>query len=327
MSSIALIVGGLLIALLIGVFILRNNTGTPGLFKTLKGEAKSMAAYDAVLAHWPVAHEERDHYLTLMDMPTRFGTTHVIVSGHEGAQPIVLLHGQDSSATSWIYNVADLGQDFRVYAVDTIGDMGKSKPTIFPASREDYAEWILDVFDQLKIKKADLVGLSYGGFLAVNFSIAHPDRVDHMVLLAPGIPNFGPPTLQWANYGEPMLLLPSRLTVARFINGSSTKGYSKDDPVEEQMIVGMMNMQKVSFMRPVFTDKELNQILTPTLLLIGDHEIMYEPQKALDNAARLIPNLQEELIPNANHMLNSDQPDRIDTSIIKFFAPDPEPGN
>ena len=284
-------------------------------FRSPEGEAKSMAAYESALAHWPVPYKE-------LDIPTQFGTTHIILNGPVGTKPIVLLHGQDSSATSWIYNIADLSWDFRTYAVDTIGDMGKSEPTRLPTSRQDYTEWLLNVFDQLKLENAGLIGLSYGGFPALNFSIAYPEQVNLIVLLAPGIPNFGPPTLQWANYGMPMILLPSRFTVERFINGTSTKGYLKEDPVQEQMIIGITNMQNVSFMRPVFTDEELSHVIAPTLLLIGDHEIMYKPQKALDNAARLIPNLQTELVPNANHMLNSDQPELIDARVLQFLALD-----
>jgi pimeloyl-ACP methyl ester carboxylesterase len=79
-------------------------------------------------------------------------------------------------------------------------------------------------------------------------------------------------------------------------------------------------MQSASFMRPIFTDEELSQVTAPTLLLIGDHEIMYEPQKALDNAARLILDLQAELVPNASHMLNSDQPELIDARVLQFLA-------
>jgi len=282
------------------------------IFKSPEGEAKSIAAYDDVLKRWPVPYEE-------LDLPTRFGTTHIIVSGSIEAKPMILLHGQDSCAISWIYNIADLSQASRVYAVDTIGDIGKSKPIQLPNSREDYARWLLEIFDQLKLEKADLMGLSYGGFLAMNFALDYPERVNRIVLLAPGIPNFGPPTLQWANYGMPMMLLPSRLTVKRFINGASTKGYSKEDPVYEQMIIGMTNMRSVSFMRPVFTEEELKRMTVPILLLIGEHEIMYEPKKALNRATRLIPELRAELIPGAGHMLNSDQPEEVDQYILGFL--------
>jgi pimeloyl-ACP methyl ester carboxylesterase len=57
----------------------------------------------------------------------------------------------------------------------------------------------------------------------------------------------------------------------------------------------------------------------PTLLLIGDHEIMYEPNKAIDCATRLIPGLQAKLIRNANHMLNSDQSVRVNQLILDFL--------
>ncbi len=281
-------------------------------FKSPEGEIRNLAAYDCVLSQWPVSYEE-------VEVPTQFGTTHLIACGPNSGKPLILLHGQDSSAISWIYNVAELSRAFRVYALDTIGDIGKSKPTHQPNSREEYAQWMLEVFDQLKIEKADLVGLSYGGFLATNFALAYPERVNRIGLLSPGIPNFGPPTLQWANYGMPMMFFPSRSTIKRFISGISLKGYSPEDPVHEQMIIGIMNMRKVSFMRPVFTEEEFKRMQMPVLLLIGDHEIMYAPQKALTNAARLIPGLQAELIPHASHMLNRDQAEMINARLLHFL--------
>jgi pimeloyl-ACP methyl ester carboxylesterase len=132
-------------------------------FKSPEGEAKSLAAYEYALSHCPVSYEE-------LDLPTHFGTTHIIVSGPTSGKPILLLHGQDSCAISWIYNVAELSRAFRIFALDTIGDIGKSKPTRLPQSREEYAKWMLEVFDQLRIEKDDLIGLSYGGFLASNFA-------------------------------------------------------------------------------------------------------------------------------------------------------------
>ena len=60
------------------------------LFKTPEGEARCMRAYEDALAHWPVPYEK-------LDLTTRFGSTHVIVSSPKGEKSLILLHGQDSS--------------------------------------------------------------------------------------------------------------------------------------------------------------------------------------------------------------------------------------
>jgi pimeloyl-ACP methyl ester carboxylesterase len=161
----------------------------------------------------------------------------------------------------------------------------------------------------------------------VNFALAFPKRVRRIVLMAPGIPNFGPMTLQWANYGMPMILLPSRTTIRRFIRGVSTNGYQADDPVYEQMIVGMPQLRHPTFVRPVFSDAELRELRAPTLLLIGDHEIMYEPRRALERATQLLPNLRAKLVPNAGHMLNSDQPAVVDERMLQFLSDDMKEGS
>lgn len=162
--------------------------------------------------------------------------------------------------------------------------------------------------------------MSYGGFLALNFTLQFSERVKRMILLAPGIPNFGPPTARWAYYGMPMLLFPSRLTIQRFINGASTHGYRHQDPVQEQMMVSVPYLRERTFLRPVFKDEELRSIKTPCLLLIGDHEILYDPMRASQRACQRIPGLKAVIIPNAGHLLNSDQADIVNQQILTFLS-------
>jgi hypothetical protein len=98
------------------------------IFRTPASQAKYMASYDAVLALWPVPYES-------FDVPTRFGKTHVIASGPKEAQPLVLLHATSASATMWFPNIADLSREFRVYALDIIGDAGKSVVSHLPQNK------------------------------------------------------------------------------------------------------------------------------------------------------------------------------------------------
>ena len=147
-------------------------------FKTEAAEARYMAAYDAVLAKWPVAYEE-------ITVPTRLGATHVIASGPADAPPLVLLHAMMATATVWRPNVEALSEHFRVYAVDTVGQGGRTVASRKIESRRDYADWLNDLFDGLGIARASIVGNSYGGFIALNQAAMAPERIDRMVLISP----------------------------------------------------------------------------------------------------------------------------------------------
>jgi pimeloyl-ACP methyl ester carboxylesterase len=60
----------------------------------------------------------------------------------------------------WGPNIAALSRQYRVYALDTIGDFGKSildDPKLYPKSAKDYCIWLIDVFDGLGISQASVV--------------------------------------------------------------------------------------------------------------------------------------------------------------------------
>ena len=84
----------------------RARASQPSAFKTPEGEARYLAAYDAALKLWPVPYDE-------IDIPTRFGTTHVVVSGANDAPPLVLLHGYMATSVMWSPNMIDFSQDYR----------------------------------------------------------------------------------------------------------------------------------------------------------------------------------------------------------------------
>jgi hypothetical membrane protein len=96
-------------------------SGSRSPFKTPEGEATYQAAYEAAMKLWPVPYEERE-------IPTRFGMTHVVISGPEDAPPLVLLHGYMATLMMWAPNIADFSKDYRVYAIDVMGQPSRSIP-------------------------------------------------------------------------------------------------------------------------------------------------------------------------------------------------------
>jgi hypothetical protein len=107
------------------------NLSRPSAFKTPEGEARYLAAYDAALKLWPVPYDQ-------IDIPTRFGTTHVVVSGPKDGPPLVLLHGYMATSVMWSPNVIDFSKDYRVYAIDTMGQPSKSIPGESIRNAADY---------------------------------------------------------------------------------------------------------------------------------------------------------------------------------------------
>lgn len=98
---------------------------------------------------------------------------------------------------------------------------------LLPRSRDEYAVWLTEAIRGVGLARTSLVGMSYGGFLALNLALASPAIVDKLVLLAPGV-RFAPPTRRWL-WGMPMVLCPSPFTVRLFFERASVRGYPARD--------------------------------------------------------------------------------------------------
>ena len=279
------------------------------IFTTSEGREKYIKAYDAMFSLWKVPHDA-------IDVMTSFGSTHINVSGPSDGPPLILLHSSGLSSTAWYLNIAELSVDHRVFAVDTIGDAGKSTAERIMEQRADYANWLREVFDGLNIEKAHLLGHSHGGWLSLNMALAHPDRVQKIVLLAPAASLLPLSLISQIGLRVPLKLrLPAR-TMFKIVASRGT--------VFEETFIQMMDMVTryclpVIMFPTVFTDAELKQISLPTLLLIGSEEKIYNPKKAIERAQRLLPNLTAEIIPHARHTLHMEQPQIINSHILEFL--------
>lgn len=147
-------------------------------FKSDAGRTAVLAAYREILAVWPVPHEERR-------VATRFGETFVVLSGPADAPPLVLLHGAQANTAAYVFEIESWAAHFRVYAIDTIGDAGLSAEARPPLDSDAHTLWLDDVLTGLAIPRAQLVGTSMGGWLALDYATRRPDRVEALALLCP----------------------------------------------------------------------------------------------------------------------------------------------
>ena len=67
---------------------------------------------------------------------------------------------------------------------------------------------------------------------------------------------------------------------------------------------------------------DLQKIKTPTLLLLGDHEILYEADQAIKRAEELMENIQTAIIPHASHAVNWEHTELVNSYILDFLSGD-----
>ena len=301
----------------------------PTAFKSPRGEAEYIAAYEATMRLWPVPYEP-------MDLESRFGRTHLVACGPEQAPPLVLLHCFFTSLAVWAYNVAELSREHRVYALDMMGQPSKSIPDQPIRNREEMAEWLTDTLDQLGIGQMDLVGYSYGGFAALNYAMRAPGRVKKLVLLSPA-GGLVPLWKQFYLRGILSLGIPSpSLRLSRFwanswFNLFFYKPNRKDEMTQrivnrlsEQFARGLRYFRLGAMVPPsIYADEELRNVRSATLLLIGREESLYDPVPAITRAKRLIPNIEGELVSHASHDLPVSLPAAVNQRILAFIAAAP----
>lgn len=95
---------------------------------------------------------------------------------------VILLHGLGGSSANWAPNIAPLAQKYRVLVPDQIG-FGKSDKPMLNYRVATLVDFLDGFYKQVGVQKATLVGNSLGGFTAAAFAIAHPEKVDKLVLV------------------------------------------------------------------------------------------------------------------------------------------------
>jgi pimeloyl-ACP methyl ester carboxylesterase len=282
-------------------------------WKTDAGRAPYIEAYDAAMRLWPVPFESRY-------VDTRFGSTHVVVSGSPELPPVVLLHAAHGvGATQWYTNAEQLCQHHRLYAVDFVGGAGKGKQTRPILDRKDCSDWLADVIVGLGLNRPAVVGSSQGGWLALNLALLEPERVGLLCLLAPAAS-----IVPFRLVTQLMIRLPmqpawtGRPLIKALFGGRA----AVPDEIVDLLTLHLKHFryQRRPVIPGVFPEAELRRLESPTLLLVGDHEIIYDPATVLEKAERLIPRIEAELVEGSGHLINMERPKFCSERLLRFLS-------
>ncbi|MDQ5819931.1 MAG: alpha/beta hydrolase [Actinomycetota bacterium] len=248
-----------------------------------------------------------------------------------GSGPAVtLIHEGIADRRMWREAVPVLEPHFTVVTYDQRG-FGDSS---LPSGTATYVDDLRALLDHLGLERTTLVGASLGGRVALELTLFQPERVDRLVLVAAGLPDW-----DWSDevkrfgeqedqaYGAGDLDRAVELNLALWVDGPG-RG---PDAVDPAMRAFVGEMQRRAFEIPL-PDPEptsppplepparrrLGHIAMPTLVMIGDADVE-DMQQIADVLAEGIPGAQKVTLADTAHMIPLERPAEFNRILLDFL--------
>ena len=283
--------------------------GEPGSWVSPAAREKFMAAYEQAFALWPQPYEEYD-----VETATTTTRVHAYRPNPDGP-PVVLLTGAGYNASNWYPHVAALAADGPVYGIDMPGDPNPSIARAMVTPPESCAAWLDELLGQLTDQPAHLVGMSYGGWVAMNQALRAPERVASITLLDPaGLTKLDVRFWWWLNINGLASLTPTplRRRLARWLDSPTMM----ERELMTLMWAGIRGYRMEPKFPGVLTDDELNAITVPVLLTTGARSSLITPEQARDRASHM-PHAQVAIVPGSHG--GFDRVDELNNQIAAFI--------
>jgi len=285
-------------------------------FRSDERAARYLQLYDrTVEENWPVEHDE-------LDLPSRFGITHVRVSGTGQGVPLLLVHPTTGSSAGWYPLIGTLcAAERRVYTPDTIGGAGRSVHTAPIATGADLATWLDEVLDGLELDRVHLMGYSEGGWIAASHAAGsnRPERLASLALIEPA----GAITAVPARFLAGMVLRGMRVMLSRdkpaavrrfnrWMNGEVELTDAQVELIEAA--IGSFQ-QRLPTPSPL-SDEQLRAITAPTLLVLGADSRLHDAAAVRDRAQMLLPDVTVDMIADAGHGVGFQHPQQVAARLL-----------
>lgn len=265
-------------------------------FKSEEGKQKIHELYRGLLVQWPIPKTERF-------VDTCLGHTFVIECGDASKPPLILLHGSVSNSFTWMGDVARFSQQHHVFAVDLVGEPGYSAESRPTYESGDYARWLLDVITALNLDRVSMVGLSLGGWMALDFATTYPDKVRKIALICPG--GLGrqrlsllPKAIFYSLFGQW-----GRDRMTRMLNGGPLP---KSEKLQQAMNITMAFNQhfrpRTGFLL-IFSAERLAKLTMPVLVYFGDRDAVLDGAASLQHARDHIPQCRAVELKHTGHLI------------------------
>jgi len=245
-------------------------------------------------------------------------------------RPLVLIHAGIAHLEMWDGQVDALAQQYQVIRYDVRGE-GQSVDS--PGRYTDHDD-LRELLTYLGLERVILVGASNGGRIAIDFTLAYPNVVQALVLVASAVTGY---EYQYVDEATEQLdaaidtameqgnmALAAELEIQLWVDGPQRTPDQVDPQVRARALA--MNLHNLS-LSPRRGEKQqpeppmierLEEIKVPTLVVAGDQDIP-DMLAMADLLARRVAGAKKVVLPGASHMLSVEQPDRFNQIVLEFL--------
>jgi len=267
------------------------------IYKSPEGEHLVRERYQTFLKYWPVPSQQ-------LRVPTRQGETFVVACGDPSAPALLLFHGGAANSVFFAADAKAWSEQFRVYAVDMIGEPGLSAPSRPPLSSDAYSLWLDDVMEGLSLNSASIVGVSLGGWLALDYATRLPERVESLALMCPG------------GIGRQKLGIVFKAVVLRMCGPWGVRKLregilgrlSDGAPPAVQKFMEFIALIHQNFRprmvkMPIFSNDALKRLTMPVMAIVGGKDVLLDSPGTQRRLQQNIPHADVRYLPEGGHFL------------------------
>jgi 3-oxoadipate enol-lactonase len=242
--------------------------------------------------------------------------------------PLLLIHAGVADSSMWDDQFEVFAERYKVIRYDLRG-FGKSEfPIGLFTNHEDPAA----LLEFLDIKRAHVIGISFGGKIALDFTLVHPEMVGSLVLVAPSVGGHKPPAdvLRFSEEEEALLERgdlegATELNLRMWVDGPK-RVPEQVNPTVRRRVHDMQHhaftvaipegAEELALQPPAIT--RLDEIGGPTLIVVGDHDIPDKLTLAQKLADEIV-GAQLVVIAGVAHMVNMEKPEEFNRVALDFL--------
>jgi pimeloyl-ACP methyl ester carboxylesterase len=254
--------------------------------------------------------------------------------------PIIFIHGYGAKKEIWKPQVLEISKRFKVIIFDLRGTGESDRPNI-PYTMKMLANDVSDLMDYLKIKKAHIVGRSFGGMIAQNFALIYSDKIERLVLIAT---NYGRKDTDWVEIPkngrlaelealkqDPLKAFKEKskwvyhIKFRKEMEANPTKkfhnAFSMEDLIRESTINPSRPQDVINqaeAMKTHYTLERLDEIQHKTLLIAASHD-RQTPVSVMNEMNAKIPNSELKVIQAAGHFMTLSRAPEVNKLIMEFL--------